>query len=82
LKEAGVEYRRIYDTRATFSSRMNAAGVPQVFVDQLMGHSGGLAQTYSKVDEFRRQAIGKLEAFVCSKNADVVAPTTPNRWIN
>src|SRR5579863_961128 len=36
LKEAGIRYTRIYDLRATFSSRLNAAGVPQVFVEQLM----------------------------------------------
>jgi integrase len=84
LKEAGVEYRRIYDLRATFASRLSGAGVPQVFVDQLMGHSGGLAQTYAKVDEFRRQAIGKLEAFVCSRSTESSpSPSSSvSRWIN
>lgn len=57
-------------------------GVPQVFVEQLMGHAGGLAQTYAKVDEFGRDAIGKLEALVCSKRAEVGRPATSNRWIN
>src|SRR5580704_9555850 len=28
LKDAGVSPRRIYDLRSTFSSRLNAAGVP------------------------------------------------------
>jgi integrase len=68
LKDAGISYRRIYDLRATFSSRMNAAGVPEVFVEQFLGHVGGLAQTYAKaIDDFRRQAIEKLEDFVQSK---------------
>ncbi len=73
LKEAGVEPRRIYDLRSTFATRLNAAGVPQVFVDQLMGHAGGLAQTYAKAnDEFRRGAIDKLEAFIVAKERDSV----------
>lgn len=68
LKDAKVEPRRIYDLRSTFATRLNAAGVPQVFIDQLMGHSGGLAQTYAKAsDEYRRAAIDKLEAFLFAK---------------
>jgi len=77
LKDAGISYRRIYDLRATFSSRMNAAGVPEVFVEQLLGHVGGLSQTYAKaIDDFRRQAIKKLEDFVQSQ------PTTPTQIPN
>jgi len=65
LKEAGISYRRIYDLRATFASRMNAAGVPEVFVEQFLGHAGGLTQTYAKaIEDFRRDAIKKLEDFV------------------
>jgi len=65
LKDAGISYRHIYDLRATFSSRMNAAGVPEVFVEQLLGHTGGLTQVYAKaIDEFRRDAIKKLEEYV------------------
>ncbi len=83
LKDAGVERRRIYDLRATFATRLNAAGVPQVFIDQLMGHSGGLAQTYAKAsDEYRRAAIDKLEAFILSKTPDVSMPTRSNTWVN
>jgi len=83
LKDAGVERRRIYDLRATFASRLNAAGVPQVFIDQLMGHAGGLAQTYAKAsDEYRRTAIDKLEAFILSKNPTTNAPTFVNPWVN
>jgi integrase len=83
LKDAKVEARRIYDLRATFATRLNAAGVPQVFIDQLMGHSGGLAQTYSKAsDEFRRAAIDKLETVILSKTPDVGTRTISNPWVN
>jgi integrase len=83
LKEAGVERRRIYDLRSTFATRLNAAGVPQVFIDQLMGHAGGLAQTYAKAsDEYRRAAIDKLEAFILSEKQDVIAPSISPRWVN
>jgi hypothetical protein len=44
---------------------MNAAGVPEVLVEQLLGHTGGLTQVYAKaIDEFRRAAIKKLEEYV------------------
>ena len=83
LKDAKVQPRRIYDLRATFATRLNAAGVPQVFIDQLMGHSGGLAQMYSKAsDEYRRAAIEKLEAFILSKTTEVSTPTNANPWVN
>jgi len=36
-----------------------------------MGHVGGLAQRYAKaIDEFRREAIDKLEAFIVGKEKD------------
>jgi integrase len=62
LKNAGLAPFHIYDLRATFASRLSAAGVPDVFVSQMMGHAGGLLQTYSKaIVEYRRDAIRKLE---------------------
>jgi integrase len=83
LKDAKVERRRIYDLRSTFATRLNAAGVPQVFIDQLMGHSGGLAQTYSKAsDEYKRAAIDKLEAFIVSKTPELNTPVISNAWVN
>jgi integrase len=83
LKEAGVERRRIYDLRSTFATRLNAAGVPQVFIDQLMGHAGGLAQTYAKAsDEYRRAAIDKLEAFILAKPQDEKTATISSTWVN
>jgi len=62
LKKAKIDYFPVYNLRAAFSSRLSAAGVPDVFTSQLMGHVGGLLQTYSKaVLDFRRDAIRKLE---------------------
>jgi integrase len=62
LRNAGLNPFPIYSLRATFASRLSAAGVPDGFVSQLLGHAGGLLQTYSKaVDEYRRDAIHKLE---------------------
>jgi integrase len=62
LKKVNLAPFHVYDLRATFASRLSAAGVPDVFVSQMMGHSGGLLQTYSKaIVEYRRDAIRKLE---------------------
>ncbi len=62
LKNAGLDPFPVYSLRATFASRLSAAGVPDGFVSQMLGHSGGLLQTYSKaVDVYRRDAIRKLE---------------------
>jgi hypothetical protein len=45
------------------------AGVPDVFITQMMGHAGGLLQTYAKaITEYRRDAIRKLEEFRESAN--------------
>ena len=64
LKEARIPHFPIYNLRATFASRLSAAGVPDVFVSQMMGHAGGLLQTYSKaIAAYRRDAIRKLEDF-------------------
>jgi len=71
LKQAGVEPRRIYDLRSTFATRLNAAGVPPAFVEQMMGHAGGLAQTYAKAnEEYRRAAIEKLEELITSEEIE------------
>jgi integrase len=62
LKNAGLNLFPIYCLRATHASRLSAAGVPDGFVSQMLGHAGGLLQTYSKaVDEYRRDAIRQLE---------------------
>lgn len=91
LKSAGLEWRPIYDLRATFSSRLTAAGIPDTLVAGMLGHSSpSIVRTYSKVlDQFRRQAIGKLETFTKSqlpnpkKLKDTSEhPIATNRWVN
>jgi len=82
LKNAKIAYFPIYNLRATFSSRMAAAGVPDVFITQMLGHAGGLLQTYAKaITEYRRDAIRKLEAFRESSNATPVASPSSNDLI-
>jgi integrase len=64
LKDAQIGFFPIYNLRATFASRLSAAGVPDVFVSQMIGHASGLLQTYAKaITEYRRDAIRKLEAY-------------------
>ncbi len=66
LKLAGIPYFPIYNLRATFASRLSAAGAPDNFVAQMLGHSASssILQTYAKaVDEYRRDAIRRLEDF-------------------
>jgi integrase len=65
LELARLKQFWIYDLRHTFASRMLAAGVSQVFVAQIMGHSNpSILHIYAKaVDDFRRAAVSQLEAF-------------------
>jgi len=64
LKAAKMEYFWIYNLRHTFASRLSAAGVSDLFVAQMIGHSSpSIVQTYAKaIDEYKREAICKLEA--------------------
>jgi len=61
--KAGLKPFPIYSLRATFASRLSAAGVPDNFVSQLLGHaSGSLLRVYSKATtQFQRDAIRKLD---------------------
>lgn len=63
LKDAGLEYFWIYNLRHTFASRLSAAGVSDLFVAQMIGHSTpSILQKYSRaIDEYRRDAVRKLE---------------------
>jgi integrase len=63
LRSAKLDYFWIYNLRHTFASRLSAAGLSDLFVAQMMGHSTpSILQTYAKVvDEYRRSAIQKLE---------------------
>jgi integrase len=71
LATAGITYRRMYDLRATFASRLSAAGVSALFIAGLLGHSStSILPTYAKVaNEYRRGAIQKLEQFCRSRPA-------------
>jgi len=64
LKAARMDYFWIYNLRHTFASRLSAAGVSDLFVAQMIGHSSpSIVQTYAKaIDEHKREAIRKLEA--------------------
>jgi|SRR5579871_6371330 len=63
LKDAGLPYFWLYDLRHTAASRLTHAGVSPIFVAQIIGHSGTrILSTYARaVDEYRRDAIHKLE---------------------
>lgn len=63
LKDAGIEYFWLYNLRHSHASRLSAAGVPDLFVAQMIGHSSpGILQRYSKaIEEYRRDAIRRLE---------------------
>jgi integrase len=63
LKDAGLQYFWLYDLRHTLASRLTQAGVSPVFVAQIIGHSStSILSTYARaVDEYRRDAIHKLE---------------------
>jgi integrase len=80
LKKAKIAYFPIYCLRATFASRLSAAGVPDVFVSGLLGHAGGLLQTYSKaITDFRRDAIRNLEEYRQSKVTDELCEDRSSR---
>jgi integrase len=63
LKDAGLQYFWIYDLQHTLASRLTQAGASPIFVAQIIGHSGtNILSTYARaIDEFRRDAIHKLE---------------------
>jgi integrase len=64
LKLAGIPYFWLYNLRHTHASRLSAAGVPDLFVAQMIGHSStSIMPTYAKaVDEYKRDAIRRLES--------------------
>lgn len=64
LKLAGIPHFWLYNLRHSFCSRLSAAGVSDLFVAQLIGHSSpSIVQTYAKaIDEHKRDAIRKLES--------------------
>ena len=64
MTPAEIDYFWIYNLRHTFASRLSAAGVSDLFVAQMIGHSSpSIVQTYAKaIDEHKRDAIRKLES--------------------
>lgn len=64
LKRAQIPYFPIYNCRHTAASRMAGAGIPDVIIRQLIGHTANsnVLLTYARaVDEVRREAIRRLE---------------------
>ena len=63
LRDTGLQYFWIYNLRHTFASRLSAAGVSDLFVAQMIGHSSpSILQKYARaIDEYQREAIRKLE---------------------
>lgn len=53
----------LYRFRHSFAIRLRAAGVSDLFVTQMIGHSSpSILQTYAKAsDKYRRDAVRKLE---------------------
>ncbi len=79
-----TERLSIGNLRHTFATRMQEAGTSPVTLAQMMGHSStGIIQTYAKVlDEYRRDAVKKLERYRRSKVADIPAPEVTNSQVN
>jgi integrase len=55
LKVAGIPRFVLYNLRHSYASRLSAAGVSDLFVAQMIGHSSpSMLQTYAKaIDEYR-----------------------------
>jgi integrase len=65
LKLAGIPRFPIYQCRATFATRLAAAGVADTIIDQLLGHSRrDVLRFYTgRVPEYLRDAINLLDKF-------------------
>ena len=91
LKAAKLEWRPIYDLRATFASRLSGLGTADNQVARMLGHSSpSIVSTYAKVtDEYRHAAIQKLDALWAHPSDEKPANSysTENRarrtnWVN
>jgi integrase len=85
LKDAGLQYFWIYDLRHSAASRLTQAGVPPIFLAQILGHSNvSILSTYSRaIDEFKRDAIHKLEDLRAEYvSAQERAPRLPERAVH
>jgi integrase len=65
IAAAGLPAVWLYDLRATFASRLNAAGVPELQIAYMLGHSSSrIVSTYAKaVWDAHRDAICRLGEF-------------------
>lgn len=92
LKVAKLEYRPIYNLRATFASRLSTEGVSDNLVAGMLGHSSpSIVGTYAKVvDESRKKAIQKLNDARASQGHALPEPDqktlaqyyASQKWIN
>jgi len=78
LKAARIDFFWLYNCRHSFASRLCAAGVSDLFVAQIIGHSSpSIVQTYAKaIDEYRRDAIRKMEALRPNSQPSSITPAT------
>jgi Phage integrase family len=78
LRDANLDCFWIYHLRHTFASRLSAAGLSDLFVAQMMGHSTpSILQTYARViDEYRRSAIQKLEGLRVAHESSKTSSST------
>ena len=79
LEDAGLPYFWQYDLRATLASRLTRAGVSPRFVAQIIGHSStSILNTYARaIDEYRRDAIHKLETLRSGHVSGQESPSRP-----
>ena len=92
LKAIKLDWRPIYDLRATFASRLSGLGTADNQVAGMLGHSSpSIVSTYAKVtDEYRHAAIQKLDALWNAHSSDEKQAnpySTENRkrgtnWVN
>ena len=77
LEDAKLPKFVLYNLRHSYASRLSAAGVSDLFVAQMIGHSSpSILQTYAKaIDEYRRDAVRKLEEMRAAHSAWRNAPT-------
>ncbi|HET6177754.1 MAG TPA: site-specific integrase [Candidatus Sulfotelmatobacter sp.] len=78
LEDAKIQRFVLYNLRHTFASRLSAAGVSDLFVAQMIGHSTpSILQIYAKaIDEHRRDAVRKLEEMRAAHPSRRSSPST------
>lgn len=80
LSDAGLNFFVLYNLRHSCASRLSAAGVSDLFVAQMIGHSTpSILQKYSKaIDEYKRDAVRKLENMRAEHARQDPMPTSIN----